>query len=58
MHNLTGLQEFSTYLITVTAVSNVRGRTGSSPLIVNTLMAGMLSYLYTEVANQLEPLAT
>ena len=55
MHNLTGLQEFSTYLITVAAVS-VAGRTGSSLLIVDTLMAGMLSYLYTEVANQLEPL--
>jgi len=57
MHNLTNLQEFSTYLITVAAVS-VAGRTESSPLIVNTLMAGMLSYLHTEVANQLEPLVT
>ena len=48
MHNLTGLQEFSTYLITVTAVS-VAGRNGSSPLIVNTLMAGMLSDPYGSV---------
>jgi len=38
-HNVTGLQEFSTYLIAVTAVSNVRGRTGSNTLTVDTLMA-------------------
>ena len=40
-HNLTGLQEFSTYFITVTAVSNMRGRTGSNAFTVNTRRAGM-----------------
>ena len=39
-HNLTGLQEFSTYFITVTAV-NGGGRNGSDPVPVNTAMAGM-----------------
>ena len=39
-HNLTGLQEFSTYFITVTAV-NEAGRSESDPVPVNTTMAGM-----------------
>ena len=39
-HNLTGLQEFSTYFITVTAV-NGAGRNESDPVPVNTAMAGM-----------------
>ena len=39
-YNLTGLQEFSTYFITVTAVS-VAGRNGSNILTVNTKIAGM-----------------
>ena len=37
--NLTDLQEFSTYFITVTAV-NMQGRHESYPLPVNTTMAG------------------
>ena len=40
MYNLTGLQEFSTYLITVTAV-NGAGRSRNDPLRVSTEMAGM-----------------
>ena len=51
MHNLTGLQEFSTYLITVTVV-NMAGRSQNNPITVNTQMAGMLNNLHTEVANQ------
>ena len=51
MHNLTGLQEFSTYLITVTVV-NMAGRSQNNPITVNTLKAGMLNDLHTEVANQ------
>jgi len=39
-HNLTGLQEFSTYLITVTAV-NGAGRNESDPVLVTTTMAGI-----------------
>jgi len=39
-HNLTGLQEFSTYLITVTAV-NGAGRNESDPVTVTTQVAGM-----------------
>ena len=39
-HILTGLQEFSTYFITVTAV-NAAGRNASAPVTVNTIMAGM-----------------
>ena len=39
-HNLTGLQEFSTYFITVTAV-NGAGRNESDPVPVTTTMAGM-----------------
>jgi len=50
MHNLTGLQEFSTYLITVTVV-NMAGRSQNNPINVNTQMAGMLNDLHTEVAN-------
>ena len=50
MHNLTGLQEFSTYLITVTVV-NMAGRSQNNPITVNTLKAGMLNDLHTEVAN-------
>jgi len=53
MYNVTGLQEFSTYIITVTAVINVRGRSQNSPITVNTQMAGMLNDLdHSEVANQ------
>ena len=40
-YTLTGLQEFSTYFITVTAV-NVAGRNESLPVTVNTLMTGTL----------------
>jgi len=40
MCNMTGLQEFSTYLITVIVVSSVAGRTGSNGLTVTTQMAG------------------
>jgi len=40
VYNLTGLQEFSTYFIIVTAV-NVAGRNGSNPIAVNTQMAGV-----------------
>jgi len=40
MYNLTDLQEFSTYLITVTAV-NGAGRSQSDPLRVSTEIAGM-----------------
>ena len=39
-YNLTDLQEFSTYAISVTAV-NWEGRNGSVPVTVNTQMAGM-----------------
>ena len=39
-HNLTGLHEFSTYLITVTVV-NMAGRSQNNPITVNTQMAGM-----------------
>ena len=39
-YNLTDLQEFSTYLISVTAV-NGEGRNESDPLAVNTQMAGI-----------------
>jgi len=40
MCNMIGLQEFSTYLITVIVVSSVAGRTGSNGLTVTTQMAG------------------
>ena len=40
VYNLTGLQEFSTYFIIITAV-NVAGRNGSNPIAVNTQSAGM-----------------
>ena len=40
-YTLTGLQEFSTYFITVTAV-NVVGRSGNATVIVTTAAAGML----------------
>ena len=39
-HNLTGLQEFSTYFITVTAV-NRAGRNESAPVTMITLTTGM-----------------
>ena len=51
-HNLTGLQEFNTYLITVTAVSNTRGRAGSNTVTVNTQRAGMLGDLHTKATKQ------
>ena len=41
-HTLTGLQEFSTYFITVTAV-NGAGRNDSLPVTVITLTTGMCS---------------
>ena len=43
MYTLTGLHEFSTYFITVTAVSSVTGRSESSRLIATTQIAGMYS---------------
>ena len=53
-YNLTDLQEFSTYVISVTAV-NQEGRNGSVPVTVNTQMAGMyisrdiVCYVYMSV---------
>jgi len=47
MYNVTGLQEFSTYVITITAV-NGAGRSRSDPLRVSTEMAGMQH----KIANQ------
>ena len=40
VYSLTGLQEFSTYFIIITAV-NVAGKNGSNPIAVNTQSAGM-----------------
>ena len=52
MYNVTGLQEFSTYVITVTAMS-VAGRSENYSVTVNTQLAGMLSGLnHSEVASQ------
>ena len=53
-HILTGLQEFSTYFITVTAV-NGAGRNESAPVTMITLTTGMFStyntYKFTSCAD-------